>query len=676
MPNFNVISQSSENMAASPRHGASLMGIELPRLLVIEWDGQTRDFIAAGAGERGFDVVACPSSREAVNLCEVNAFDAVVVDSGLYGMDCAEFLRWLRAGSASPDAHVLVLLQTGAPDEARAMLTAGADDCLARPVGAEELGTRLAVMETQRKRRGEQARNAAHLRKNHARFESIFMEAPDAILILKNREGKIIGVNRAVKAILGYDGQGLLGKYLSLVFPELFAGDGLSSFGSFLKNAASVGSVPFRCPDGTRKKLDLAMASIPWDRGFALMLTCRDVTVREAGGRLADADGKADALRRLGEGMARDVNDLVTSIGGNLELLGMQAGISREALDLLGSARSACDRVRQLAAELIGISGRAGGFVPKAVSLRALIEKTVQFRLFQKGKMRPIFRFSDEVDQVAGDEAHLRYVVEQLTDNAVQAMLPETPAGKLRIEGRQVRIGANPPHAGMRAGEYIRVTFQDDGPGIREADRERVFEPYFTTAKSGRGLGLARVRSIVRSHGGEILVESGEGVERGAVFEFYLPVAAAPAPTRPGNGVGEAAGRRAGCGAGKRILFLDDEPEIRLMVERALGSQGFEVYCAATGEEAIKAYKRSEDFGKPFDLLLLDLEIRGGLGGRETLGLLRDENPKIRAVVTTGFVEDSVLANYMDHGFCGVLAKPFRVEQLISVVSSLCGLAR
>lgn len=652
------------------------MGIELPRLLVIEWEGEVREFLAAGAGERGFEVVACPSSREAVNLCEVNTFDAVVVDSGLYGMDCAEFLRWLRAGSACRDAHVLVLLQTGAPDEARAMLAAGADDCLARPVGAEELGTRLAVMEMRRSRLGEQARVEAHLRKNHARFESIFMEAPDAILILKNREGKIIGVNRAVKAILGYDGQGLLGKYLSLVFPELFAGDGLSSFGSFLKNASSVGSLPFRCPDGARKKLDLAMTSIPWDRGFALMLTCRDVTGREAGGRVADADGKADALRRLGEGMARDVNDLVTSIGGNLELLGMQAGIGRDARDLLDSARTACDRVRQLAAELIGMSGRAGGFVPKAVDLRALIEKTVQFRLFQKGKMRPVFRFSDEVDRVAGDEAHLRYVVEQLTDNAVQAMLPDMPAGKLRIECEQTRIGAEPPRAGMRAGEYIKVTFRDDGPGIREADRERVFEPYFTTAKSGRGLGLARVRSIVRSHGGEILVESGEGMERGAVFEFYLPVAMPPAPARPGNCVGDGAGQRAGQGAGKRILFLDDEPEIRLVVERALGSQGFEVYCASTGEEAIRAYKRSEDFGKPFDLLLLDLEIRGGLGGRETLGLLRDANPKIRAVVTTGFVEDSVLANYMDHGFCGVLAKPFRVEQLISVVSSLCGLVR
>ncbi len=652
------------------------MGIELPRLLVIEWEGDARDSIAAGAGERGFDVVTCPSSREAVNLCEVNTFDAVVVDSGLYGMDCTEFLRWLRASSACPEAHVLVLLQTGKPDEALAMLAAGADDCLAKPIGPEELGTRLAVMEAQRKRLTQRDRGEALLRKNHARFESIFMEAPDAILVLKNREGKIIGVNRAVKAILGYEGRGLLGKYLSLVFPELFTGDGLSTFGSFLKNASSVGCVPFRCPDGTRKKLDLAMTSIPWDRGFALMLTCRDVTDREAGGRQTDVDSKTDALRRLGEGMARDVNDLVTSISGNLELLEMQPGGGRDTQELLGSARTACDRVRQLAAELVGVSGRPGNFVPKAVNLRNLIEKTVQFRLYGKGKLRPIFRINEAVEAVAGDEAHLRYVIEQLTDNAVHAMLPDAPAGKLRIECRQVRIGADPPHTGMKMGEYIKVTFRDDGPGVREADRERVFEPYFTTAKCGRGLGLARVRSIIRSHGGEIVVEIAEGMAKGGIFEFYLPVASAPTSVRPGNCVVDGSGNPVGRGAGKRILFLDDEPEIRLMVERALGSQGFEVYGAATGEEAIKVYKRSEDFGKPFDLLLLDLEIRGGLGGRETLGLLREDNPKIRAVVTTGFVEDAVLTNYMDHGFCGVLAKPFRVDQLVSVVSSLCGLVR
>ena len=118
-------------------------------------------------------------------------------------------------------------------------------------------------------------------------------------------------------------------------------------------------------------------------------------------------------------------------------------------------------------------------------------------------------------------------------------------------------------------------------------------------------------------------------------------------------------------------MFLDDEADIRLVVQHALESHGFEVYCAKTGEEAIEVYNKADDFGKPFDLALLDLQIRGGLGGVDTLKTLREDHPKIRAVVTSGFVDDAVLSNYLEHGFLGVLAKPFRIDQLISVVSEL-----
>ena len=209
----------------------------------------------------------------------------------------------------------------------------------------------------------------------------------------------------------------------------------------------------------------------------------------------------------------------------------------------------------------------------------------------------------------------------------------------------------------------MRISFKDQGPGVSEKDRERIFDPYFTTRSNARGLGLARVRAIIRAHGGAIEVEpvSSGARDPGANFRIYLPAVETPA-----GPVIESIGQ------GKRILFLDDEPTIRAMVEQALGMHGYEVYCAATGEEAIKVCKRAEDFGKPFDLLLLDLQIRGGLGGRETLGILREDNPNIRAVVTTGFIDDAVLANHGDFGFCGVLAKPFRIEQLVDVVSQLC----
>lgn len=640
-------------------------------MLVVAWESELRDGISNVAGNSGYQVAACPTAHEAVKLCEANNFNVLVLDGTMYGMECAQFIEWLRGEGECTDTYVLVMVPTGATADARRLLAAGADDSVNKPVSAEDLNNRLVVMEYARKRKEKLIQGEAVLRRNHTRFESIFMESPDAVLILKNREGKIIGVNRAVKTVLGFDGKALLGKYLSLVFPELFDGEGLSTFGSFLKNSSSVHSLAFKCPDGSKKMLDLGLTSIPWDRGFALMLSCRDVSAREGSDTKRDGRDREESIRRLAAGVSGDVNDLMTSIHGNLELLENQPFVGQESMELLSRARQSCDRVRELTAEMNLLAGIGGRPRKGRISLKGMIEKTVQFSLFGEGRMRPLFRFQAGLFDIVGDEKLLRQVIEQLTSNAAESMrMRNAVAGKLHVDCANVHIASEGPHR-LKKGNYVRITVRDEGEGISEELRETVFEPYFTTRKSGRGVGLARVRATILAHGGQITVEAPSGNTTGAVFEIHLPVAE-PGTEDVSYGQSDANGLRK-VGEGKRILFLDDEPHIRLVVEKALSSHGYEVYCASTGEEAIKAFKRALDFGKPFDMLLLDLEIRGGLGGCDTLGIIREDHPNVRAIVTTGFVNDAVLSNHRDFGFCGVLAKPFRVDQLVACVGQLCG---
>ena len=120
-----------------------------------------------------------------------------------------------------------------------------------------------------------------------------------------------------------------------------------------------------------------------------------------------------------------------------------------------------------------------------------------------------------------------------------------------------------------------------------------------------------------------------------------------------------------------RVLVLDDEPHICAVLEKALTRAGHDVFCTATGESALHAFEKAEDFGRPFDVLLFDLDIRGGMGGNETLARIRADHPDVRAIVTTGYVNDSVLMNYLEHGFCGVLTKPFRIDHLVATVERL-----
>jgi CheY-like chemotaxis protein len=255
------------------------------------------------------------------------------------------------------------------------------------------------------------------------------------------------------------------------------------------------------------------------------------------------------------------------------------------------------------------------------------------------------------------DSGQIGQVVQNLVINAMQAM---RGGGTLRVTLRNEELAADTP-APLAAGRYLRLSLADTGSGIRPEHLARIFEPYFTTKEQGSGLGLATVYSIIRKHQGHVSVESELG--KGTTFHMWLP-AAKKAP------VATEASRSPFTTMQGRILFMDDEEPIRQMVNVLLGRLGLTVKTVADGAELVREYAAARGTGQPYDLVMMDLTVPGAMGGREAMQELRKLDPAVRAVVSSGYSGDPVLANFREHGFCGIVPKPYRVGDLTKVLQA------
>ena len=287
-----------------------------------------------------------------------------------------------------------------------------------------------------------------------------------------------------------------------------------------------------------------------------------------------------------------------------------------------------------------------------------VIKDTVH-RAVKGGGTRVSFDIQDDLRSVEADEHQLRQCFLNLALNAVEAM----PDGGLLTVGAENKMVSSGEVPDLPAGSYLRITLTDEGCGIPPELLPKLFDPYFTTkgmgAEKGVGLGLPVCYSVFKRHGGTITVTSRPG--EGATFVIYLPAGAETAKpsvdTRPtGHG---------------RILIMDDEPPVREVERAFLERLGYEVTEVKDGREAIVAYKEALKLGKPFDLVLLDLTVRGGVGGQAAMEELLQIDPSVRAIIVSGFTDDIVIENYAAYGFLGALKKPFAGAELKRMVEEL-----
>ena len=358
---------------------------------------------------------------------------------------------------------------------------------------------------------------------------------------------------------------------------------------------------------------------------------------------------KIKSVGVLAAGIAHDFNNLLAGILGYVSLAKVVAQTDATMVAYLTEAEQACQRATALTQQLLTFA-KGGAPVRYTVSIVELLKECVGFVL-RGANVRGDIQIAADLWPVDVDAGQINQVIHNVVLNAMQAM-PD--GGTVQVRAENVVLAAGVPFT-LPEGHYVKITVQDPGCGIPKEVLSNIFDPYFTTKAEGSGLGLTTAYAIVIKHEGYITIAS--EVDVGTTVVIYLPAsqkATVSAPTHPSIPLS---------GSG-RILVVDDEEMVRNLLRQLLERLGYTVECVEDGTEAVGAYQRAQAAGQPFAVVILDYAIPGGMGGLETLTRLRVIDPQVTALISSGYANNPVMADWAHYGFSGVVAKPYTIAQL------------
>ena len=365
---------------------------------------------------------------------------------------------------------------------------------------------------------------------------------------------------------------------------------------------------------------------------------------------------KLESIGTLAGGIAHDFNNLLQGIFGYISMAKISLDREEKAFAMLDQAEKALHQSVSLTTQLLTFS-KGGKPVKKRISLLPVIEDAAKFAL-SGSKSNCQLEIERDLWHVDADGGQVGQVIQNVVLNADHAM-PE--GGIVSVTAKNV-LKPDKGHPPLPKGKYVEISVQDSGIGIPEKYLQKIFDPYFTTKEKGSGLGLATSYSIIRNHGGLIDVVSESG--KGTTIRIYLPALEAEREFKETHLVSSVV--RKG-----KVLVMDDENMVRTIAGELIKALGHEVDLAEHGEAAIEKYQAAMKSGEPFDIVILDLTVRGGMGGRNTVERLRVIDPGVRAVVSSGYSDDAVVADYEKYGFKARLTKPYNVEDLRDTLHTL-----
>ncbi len=360
---------------------------------------------------------------------------------------------------------------------------------------------------------------------------------------------------------------------------------------------------------------------------------------------------KLESIGTLAGGIAHDFNNLLQGVFGYISMAKLTHDNKEKSLAMLDQAEEALHMSVNLTTQLLTFS-KGGKPVKKLIKIEPVIENAVKFAL---SGSHTDYRLDIAADlsAVEADSGQLAQVIQNIVLNANEAMAGR---GTVTISAHNVDIPAKTNPRMLKGGQFVRIDIQDTGTGISAKDISKIFDPYFTTKQKGSGLGLATSYSIIKNHGGVIEVSS--QLNTGTTFSIYLPASR--------NRVAESAITASAIASAKRgrVLLMDDEDFVRNVAKEMISAFGHQVEEAGDGKKAIELFIQAREAGNPFDLVILDLTVKGGMGGQETIAKLREIDPNIKAVVSSGYADSPVMADYPAYGFSAVLNKPYRIDSL------------
>ncbi len=482
-------------------------------------------------------------------------------------------------------------------------------------------------------------------------------------IITTDLNGCIISLNDAAIKISGWPSQAAIGKPFFEIFPFIDENTGAVLPNPALniirsgETCADIKNIILIDKNGDEKVVQRKGSPITDNDGCIIgaMVVLSDITKNVRHEREILQTSRLVSLGQIAGGIAHDFNNLLTAILGNIQLAA-SATAHENSDNYLAIAERATLRAKELTRRLATFA-KGGKPEKRPTDLTNLIRESIGFAL-SGSNIHPTIFTQDDLYSIEVDEGQINQVLNNLLINANQSM---PNGGIIGIEACNCEVTAE-NELQLTAGKYVQLTLTDEGTGISAQDMPKIFEPYFTTKLSGCGLGLATTHAIIKHHGGAVTVDSIPG--KGTRVDIFLPASAITVQEHvyPAKKLELHQGR---------ILIVDDEKIMRQFLVEAIHRAGLEAVAVADGRDAIVSYEQALATQHPFDVVVMDLTIPGGMGGEETIKQLKSIDPHVKAIVSSGYSDTPIMTDFMRYGFSDVICKPYNIIELHTALSRL-----
>ncbi|HCL00003.1 MAG TPA: hybrid sensor histidine kinase/response regulator [Candidatus Marinimicrobia bacterium] len=489
-------------------------------------------------------------------------------------------------------------------------------------------------------------------------FRQIFENSNDAIYVRQN--DRFVLANPALERLSEYSKAELLSEDFNIL--EIVDDENLE----YLKNRIEkrhnkkMISKQFdfcgKTKGGKLLNLEVSTSKIFWNGSPASLGIIRNITRYLQMQEEAFKAEKLESIGILAGGIAHDFNNILSVLLGNIQLIGVKTKKGENVDKYLARTEDTIFRATGLTQQLLTFS-KGGEPVIEVSSLKDLINDIIPFTL-TGSNIKSHITIEDDLLPVEMDTNQISQVITNIVINSKQAM-PD--GGTIFVDAVNVIIESDDVIDKLNPGRYVMVSIRDQGIGIPSKIIDKVFDPFFSTKSSGSGLGLATCYSIMQKHKGHITVQSVAG--EGSTFTFYLPAGKHPIKVKQEYNLKKKF-------AGK-VLLMDDEESVRDFMKATLNDLGFQVETVINGEEAIDLYEKSLNGQGRYVLVILDLTIPGGIGGKEVVKHLKRVNPDLKAIAYSGYADDPVISHPEQFGFQASISKPFKHEKLMEVLSTI-----